>query len=318
MTRLSGIPALWSHFVNWVHVFTYAGRFLFNASPRRRTRTLGARGRTRAVPPAKRVYVSLTTIPSRVSRIPEVLANLDLDLVEKVFLAVPEVFARDGAKYEIPAEYAAIPKLEILRSDRDYGPITKLVPAARHLRAHDPRSLLIVLDDDQDYPRGLVAELVFAQRAAGENAVVCGSGQRYSLYGLPEYRGACGGRHYRIAPGTTLAEVDVVEGYGGVILPVPLVDADRLESLAARSRACFHSDDVVISAGLAEAGVPRWRIARSPYFHVGLIRPRAYGLRGDALFRVGSRHRERWRGVFDNQHARNYREALSEIASAPR
>ena len=76
-----------------------------------------------------RIVVSLTTIPSRISRIKGVLNSLieQTEPADAILLAVPQFSRREQSEYRIPAFIAASSAITLLRCD-DWGPATKLIP----------------------------------------------------------------------------------------------------------------------------------------------------------------------------------------------
>ena len=79
-----------------------------------------------------KVYISLTTMPSRILSVHKTLAFLDLTLVEAVLLHLPDTFGWDStatADWVIPDALASSPKLRIVRHTQDHGPMLKITGA---------------------------------------------------------------------------------------------------------------------------------------------------------------------------------------------
>src|SRR3989338_4598013 len=98
-----------------------------------------------------KVYISMTTSPSRISYVADLLKVIDLEYIDTVFLALPEHYGPTNEEYVIPKDLKEFPKLHILRFPKDYGPISKLVPAALKLQ-NQPEAILITIDDDYAMP----------------------------------------------------------------------------------------------------------------------------------------------------------------------
>ena len=75
------------------------------------------------------IYLSVTTTPKRLYRLPQIFKTLDLTHVKKVFLVLP----KDRAYPELPKELLQIPKLAILAPEHDLGPGTKLKIGRAHV-----------------------------------------------------------------------------------------------------------------------------------------------------------------------------------------
>jgi glycosyltransferase involved in cell wall biosynthesis len=110
--------------------------------------------------------ISLTTIPTRlisdyhydIKFCLESLLNQNYDDYE-VHMNIPYVFKRTNEEYVIPEWLTELtqqnPKLKIHRTE-DYGTLTKLLPTV--LRATDPETVIIVVDDDLIYNTEMIAE----------------------------------------------------------------------------------------------------------------------------------------------------------------
>jgi len=118
------------------------------------------------------VYISLTTIPSRLNRIVQdnLLHLLKQDFpVEQIFLTVPlENMRGQPAPEKLPEFLSQSPLAErvtVLRPRRDLGPIMKYLG---FLEANTPEDCWVfVCDDDQKYATALVKNMV--ARATLEN-----------------------------------------------------------------------------------------------------------------------------------------------------
>ena len=106
-----------------------------------------------------------TPFPLCICRVVWAHSNAKMQAVQSIdfkhFVAARST--RESKFYDIPAflkddgEFGG--KVKLLRSLADYGPATKFVPIIQELKEQkleDAR--VIVVDDDQNYPRELVAE----------------------------------------------------------------------------------------------------------------------------------------------------------------
>lgn len=100
-----------------------------------------------------KVYVSLTTIPSRINRIHRCIESLLAQTLkpEKVFLCVPSTYKRFGVAANIPESLGQYgDRLQIVRCREDYGPGTKLLGSV-DLVPRQPNCLMTLVDDDVVY-----------------------------------------------------------------------------------------------------------------------------------------------------------------------
>jgi len=80
--------------------------------------------------PNRRVIVSLSTLPERISNLEPTLRCLleQTRPPDEIVLAVPEFSIRQQKKYIVPGYLEKIPRLRILRCKTDWGPATKFIP----------------------------------------------------------------------------------------------------------------------------------------------------------------------------------------------
>jgi hypothetical protein len=80
-----------------------------------------------------RVVISLTTTPSRITRLGPTLRSLltqDYPLTA-IYLSVPRRSVRENRAYTVPTRLARHPTVTVIDSERDWGPATKLLPMLR-------------------------------------------------------------------------------------------------------------------------------------------------------------------------------------------
>ncbi|MES2504639.1 MAG: hypothetical protein V4534_07165 [Myxococcota bacterium] len=223
-----------------------------------------------------KVYLSLTTSPQRLAKLPLVLQGLDLTHIEAVLLALPAKY-KNQEEYVIPEAVSSLPKLKILeRRAHDLGPIMKLVPAVEYvLSLGDPKALVLTIDDDVAHAKGTFGQLIKGSVLRG--GVVASNGYSAGHFGLSKQEWV---ESFALAP-----SVNLIEGYAGVAYPVGQVDTARMIQLSQVSKNCKTSDDLVISWVLAESRVPRSMI-KNVYIPGG--RPFQFGLKSDALHAIAS------------------------------
>jgi hypothetical protein len=245
----------------------------------------------------------MTTSPTRISQVINVLRTLDLSLVTEIFLVLPQQFSR-GGEYLIPAELLNYPKLRILRTPTDLGPITKLLPAVREIRQRRDASsldpLLITIDDDIGYGFSMVRERRYHYFESDEPTVFAASTQPLAMWNLDESKWP---------QGESEGQRIVSEGFAAVAYPVNSLDVDTMESLSQISTACKFSDDLVISYVLSSNGIPK-KTVNSIYYNINRIVEFSYGMREDALHRGAGLNG----GTVNHANHDKYNRCLTDIA----
>jgi hypothetical protein len=179
------------------------------------------------------VYVSLTTIPSRIGKVARSIESLMAQTHKpvRIFLCVPETYRRFGPAPSIPEELHRFGEtLQIVRCADDYGPGTKLL-GALDLVPRGPATLLVLADDDVRYGDYMLEAFVAAFRRHPE---------RSHSFRASTYRG-----------------VVVGEGHDGFALPTSRLDGVRefFESVRDDPHV-FLVDDLWISFFMRMKGAP--------------------------------------------------------------
>jgi hypothetical protein len=240
-----------------------------------------------------KVVVSLTSTPPRFKQLASILPHLVNQACHEVRVNIPAKYDRfpdwDGT---IPAELASIPRVTIHTGCEDFGPATKSIPTALDL---DPDDLIVYLDDDTLYDPKLVLNLIKWHKFDPRSAWGL-SGFKFEDYFRKHYP-----RNHGVA-------VDVLEGYGGVIVKAGWIQNLVSEFREIRSDRTFLADDLVISNMLAKQGVTR-RTVFTPECNICQIGQLDWGFGSDALHSVvGGGHHANYLEVlkFLEDKAKNY------------
>jgi hypothetical protein len=198
-----------------------------------------------------RVVVSLTTIPDRISKIRPTLNSL-LDQSRRpdaICLNLPSHARRERRDYDIPEFLNEIPQVERIDCGEDRGPGTKLLPTLE--REKEPDTRIIVVDDDQIYPRNLVETLVAASDAM-PNAAVGSRGFAIPAGYDIEKRNTHYGTHLSGAE-----PVEIMQGSAGFLVRRRFLTPALFDYSDAPPES-FFVDDVWVAGHLARNGVPRF------------------------------------------------------------
>lgn len=223
--------------------------------------------------------VTLTSIPPRFGLIGPTLEALVAQTgVDGVELYLPQRYRRfpewDGTLPDVPAG------VTLRRVAVDYGPATKILPAAQRYKGQNVR--LLFCDDDRDYRQGWARGLLDEADRYPDRAVALAG---WDIAGLSRRTTHAQPRHERrsrtwdldyrkqrlkqILSGQARAKLaqkpprriiaqpgfaDVFEGYGGVVVRPEFFDDPAFEIPAQ----AFHVDDVWLSGALARQEIGIW------------------------------------------------------------
>ena len=224
---------------------------------------------------------TLTSIPPRFSRIGPTLGSLKAQTArpDAIHLYIPASYQR------FPDWNGNLPKVpegvEIHRVADDFGPATKVLPAARAFRGRDVD--ILFCDDDRAYAPGWAAEFLRAKRAHPGCAIAKRGMMAHDKVGTttrrklqpralhrPEWadpgfliRRLVAGRNSAGQPERKLFSrsgyTDMFEGCAGVLVQPDYFD-DRAFDIPQVARTV---DDVWLSGMLAHKGIPIWLVANT-------------------------------------------------------
>ncbi len=192
-----------------------------------------------------KTVASMTSIPGRTEELFPVLQVLAQHAFDKIYVWIPEVLIRTGAKgvipsfanhaFRVPVEFQIIP---------EYGSLTKLVPTL--LAETDPDTRIVVCDDDSlYYNHNWLSEL---QKRSNPTVVPSYSGFSFVKQGTPPRELPDG------------SEPMVIEAFCGYMVQRSMFDVDFLmiiRDLIAdfeKNIDVLISDDFVISLYLRATG----------------------------------------------------------------
>lgn len=206
--------------------------------------------------------VTLTTIPTRLvsdygyhmKYCLESLLNQKYDDYE-VHLNIPFIYKKTNERYIIPDWLKKMElennKLKIFRTD-DYGSITKIIPTI--LRIDDPKTLIIVVDDDLVYKDELITEHIKNSNRYPNNPV------GYDGMRSRDENGAFSSfykntRDYYYSANHRDCRVDIIQHYKSVVYKRKFFGDDFIDFVKEYEN---WSDDLVISAYFALKKIDRF------------------------------------------------------------
>jgi len=131
------------------------------------------------------VVVSLTTTPDRIHTSKNTIISLLKQeyLPKEILFNIPYVSCK-GKEYIIPDWLSNLsrkyPVLVLNRCEKDYGPITKLIPTLLRYE-NNPNQKIIYVDDDVIWSKNMVYKL-YKQSEKYPDYVLTGSGEKVSTY----------------------------------------------------------------------------------------------------------------------------------------
>jgi hypothetical protein len=191
-----------------------------------------------------KIIGTVSTIPSRIDKIiPTLKSVLDQDVkVDHIEINVPVYCDRLKTSYSIPKELRTLTDLQIYRTS-DYGPITKVAPTFfRHL--HED-VYIFSFDDDIIYAKNHLT-LMLNDFGQFDDKVIARHGGMFTDKGITPYFGTL--------------KVDYIEGYGGVLYPMKLIDTSFIDYLfnVLKHKPCILADDIVLSHFFRAKRIPLW------------------------------------------------------------
>ena len=207
----------------------------------------------------KKVYLSLTTSPTRLQYLNHVLMSFDSSLLHRIFICIPEHYRNHTNDcYTLPLDLLSkFPKVRIISASYDPGPCLKVVGSVKYLKVRDggvsPDDLIIYIDDDIAYSSVMVDTLVMLALDI-PNSVIGGSGLSQGIipFGFPPFSRD---RKPLVDPAL------IVEGFAAVIAPIKAIDYEFILAFCdSITPSCTFSDDLIMSWIFAYNGFPIYGI----------------------------------------------------------
>ena len=173
-------------------------------------------------PQRLKVYVSFTTIPSRIDKIKNVLDSLRTQTykIDQVVLNIPYYSNRFKKSYELPDFLSDYNDILIINRCEDYGPGTKLLGILDYIYDYSSNDVIIIIDDDRVIESTLVESLV-NEHIQYPDKVIANYGSNQEL------------------------PVKIPWGAGGILIPVKLLDKYKLlKYFKQHENNCRYVDDV--------------------------------------------------------------------------
>src|SRR5437764_3474713 len=207
----------------------------------------------------RRVIVSLSTVPDRISNLRPTIRSLlkQTRPPDEIVLAIPEFSVRERRHYVLPKYISRLPRVRILRTRQDWGPATKFIAAIQdELAAGRQNTLIMVVDDDRLYPRdALETYLCYIEQLP--NAALCFRGAA-----MPSTLDWDDAKMIRASELREPRPVAVISGCGSYLIQPRFFD-ESLWNYSVAPQVAFVIDDIWISGWLSRRGVKRYVVPAS-------------------------------------------------------
>ena len=201
----------------------------------------------------QKVYLSMTTSPSRLLKLHYVLRSLDLTLVHTIFITLPLEFKRKD-RYTIPLNLLKeFPQIQFLSITQDIGPIIKSVSAVEYVRSVrgllSNNDIFIQIDDDSCYAVNTIDTLVYYS-LLNPNSPVSGYSHSFTYYAILSFGYPLA--RFRKTIGDYTKTNNMIEGYLGIAYRGIHIDVELFKGFTRRDlnpelSSCYLSDDLVLS-----------------------------------------------------------------------
>ena len=243
-----------------VGTFTDLGEFFYSLIWGRRQRRFIRQVLSKSQPlQGRRLIASLTTLPDRIHHLEPTIRSLleQTRPPDEIILTVPKFSIRQQCDYKIPDCLLQIPKVRLLRCEKDWGPATKFIPIIQEeLAAGRAQTVIMVVDDDRIYPRDAV-EIFLHYHQQMPDAALCFRGAlipRNLVWFLPKI--------FRASQIREVKRVAVVTGTASYLIQPRFFDSALWDYSNAPASA-FYVDDIWISAQLDRRGVEKYVVPAS-------------------------------------------------------
>jgi hypothetical protein len=140
----------------------------------------------------KKVFVCLSTIPSRANNVAILKNNLEYllktqtEAIEKIYISIPKKYLRfkETVNPTIIQQLEKYDNIEIIYLEKDYGPCSKYMGPLIHKYEELKNNIMIVIDDDRKYNKYLVQHFKIAHASFPDTKFLSGE---WNLFFQPYY-----------------------------------------------------------------------------------------------------------------------------------
>lgn len=200
-----------------------------------------------------KVYISLTTGPIRLRKLPAVLNLLDLSLVNEIHINLPLFYRNKNDQtynqQDIDLVNMTDSRIKIFRINEDIGPLTKIIPTLKRIK--DPLAIIISIDDDIGYPFNLISSLIYHSIKKPQH-IFTGAAFRPGDYPNSNFNKSLLPNNFKI-----------IEGWGAIAYKKSIINSHMINQIIKLNKLSTHcklSDDFTISYILASNGIKSFEV----------------------------------------------------------
>jgi len=213
----------------------------------------------------KRIVVSLSTSPDRISKIKPMIDSIlnQTIVVDKIYLNLPYVYLKTGKTFDTLPEFITLnPKIHVNQC-KDIGPATKILPTLE--LENDPETIIISVDDDIYYEPNVINSLLYYSLMYPDACITGSSFISHPTKGNLSFF-------------SRIYYSQLLEGFSGVLYKVKFINSLDTKNIENYPRYCFLADDLTLSNYLLKQKTPILCIDILSH-----VKPLDYGLGEDAL-----------------------------------
>ena len=216
----------------------------------------------------KQIYISFTTIPSRIKNLKSTITSLlEQNITKiKIILNIPKIYDRfKKEKLEIPKFILDEKRIIINNLNKDYGPITKLMGILEYIKKNnkeiETKNIYIITVDDDVYYQPNLVFILFSKILKFEDKGFKGC---FGCMGLNIDMNA----HLFIPGQLDNTKINILEGKGAVIYKYDYFNDNNFKKyilLFQKYKECKYSDNIIISNWLANKNIERFLVFDKNY-----------------------------------------------------
>ena len=205
----------------------------------------------------EKIIISLTTIPSRLEHIIPVIDSIKNQTIlpDEIVLVLPLTSFREQKEInkdpyiisERIHNYIVNNNITVLRPEKDYGPIMKLLPALLREKENNTNNIIISIDDDKIYFNNTLEDLLNGYKR--NNCVCARKGSILNFYLNNNSANNMNAREKVLRSADLIEDkqINVVFGTGGVLYKPSFFNDNIMEEICKLPNEAFYVDDAVIS-----------------------------------------------------------------------
>lgn len=224
---------------------------------------------------SKNIYLTIRPSPARLKTLHYVLKSLDLSLVTNIIITLPKLF-RGQERYTIPRKLLrAYPKIILITTSFDIGPIGKILPAVEYISTIRPhayhKDIFIAIDDTISFGKLMISTMAYLSLIDGHKTAIASTTEDVGKCAIPRY-----GRPFYVQKKRNsklwLRPDTLIEANSGVVYRGSHIDFELMKIFTRKDvlpslTSCYDAEDLVLSFILSFNNID---IARNGYINTNI------------------------------------------------